>query len=173
MVRLLPETPREADKTADATRDLMASEDAGGGDALGEACGLLQTPCAQSVAARPHPVIVSARPGARAQRGCPRHRSARQRAGPHASGERPFHCGCCAGTCEICRPELCPPVEPVIFPAGHAAVTREMMAEPVETVEPVGTPVGPPVEPVGTPVDGTPPPRALATVDSTCPRDGG
>ena len=61
----------------------------------------------------------------------------------------------------------------MIFPAGHAAVTREMMAEPVETVEPVGTPVGPPVEPVGTPVDGTPPPRALATVDSTCPRDGG
>ena len=163
----------EADKTADASRSLVAAEDAGGGDALGEACGLLQTPCAQSVAARPHPVIVSARPGARAQRGCPRHRSAGQHAGPHASGERPFHCGCCAGTCEICRPELCPPVEPVIFPAGHAAVTREMMAEPVETVEPVGTPVGPPVEPVGTPVDGTPPPRALATVDSTCPRDDG
>ena len=31
--------------------------------------------------------------------------------------------------CELCRPELCPPVQPVIFPAGHVAVTREMMAE--------------------------------------------
>ena len=80
-------------------------------------------------AVRAHPDIVSARAGARAQKGCPRHRSAGQIAGPHASGMRPFHCGCCAGTCELCRPELCPPVQPVIFPAGHVAVTREMMAE--------------------------------------------
>ena len=50
MVRLLPETPREADKTADAIKSLVAAEDAGGGDALGEARGLLQTPCAQSAA---------------------------------------------------------------------------------------------------------------------------
>ena len=46
----MPETPREADKTADAIRSLVAAEDAGGGDALGEARGLLQTPCAQSAA---------------------------------------------------------------------------------------------------------------------------
>ena len=50
MARLLPETPREADKTADAIRSLVAAEEAGGGDALGEARGFLQTPCAQSAA---------------------------------------------------------------------------------------------------------------------------
>ena len=42
--------PREADKTQDAIRSLVAAEEAGGGDALGEARGLLQTPCAQSAA---------------------------------------------------------------------------------------------------------------------------
>ena len=53
MARLLhavPEIPREADKTEDAIRLLVAAEEAGGGDALGEARGLLQTPCAQSAA---------------------------------------------------------------------------------------------------------------------------
>ena len=50
MVRLLPETPREADKTEDAIRLLVAAEAAGGGDELGEARGLLQTPCARSAA---------------------------------------------------------------------------------------------------------------------------
>ena len=39
---------------------------------------------------------------------CPRHRRAGQEAGPHDIGVMPFHCGCCAGTCEICRPELDP-----------------------------------------------------------------
>ena len=53
MARLLhaaPEIPRDADKTRDAIRLLVAAEEAGGGDALGEARGLLQTPCAQSAA---------------------------------------------------------------------------------------------------------------------------
>ena len=53
MARLLhgvPEIPREADKTEDAIRLLVAAEGAGGGDELGEARGLLLTPCAQSAA---------------------------------------------------------------------------------------------------------------------------
>ena len=53
MARLLhavPEIPRDADITRDAIRRLVAAEEAGGGDALGEARGLLQTPCAQSAA---------------------------------------------------------------------------------------------------------------------------
>ncbi|MDA8583788.1 hypothetical protein N9L68_06125, partial [bacterium] len=33
---------------------------------------------------------------------CRRHRQAGQEAGPHAFGAKPFTCGCCAGTCEIC-----------------------------------------------------------------------
>ena len=33
---------------------------------------------------------------------CPRHYTAGQEAGPHWKGQKPFHCGCCAGTCEIC-----------------------------------------------------------------------
>ena len=37
---------------------------------------------------------------------CPRHRAAGQRAGEHRLGDRPFHCGCCAGTCELCDPTL-------------------------------------------------------------------
>ena len=41
---------READATQDAIRLLLAAQEAGGGDALGEARGLLQTPCAQSAA---------------------------------------------------------------------------------------------------------------------------
>jgi len=35
---------------------------------------------------------------------CPRHYTAGQKAGPHWKGQKPFHCGCCAGTCEICLP---------------------------------------------------------------------
>ena len=53
MARLLhavPEIPREADKTEDAIRLLVAAQGAGGGDELGEARGLLLTPCAQSAA---------------------------------------------------------------------------------------------------------------------------
>jgi len=53
MARLLHavrEIPREADMTLNAIRLLVAAEEAGGGDALGEARGLLQTPCAQSAA---------------------------------------------------------------------------------------------------------------------------
>ena len=49
-LRAVAEIPREADKTEDAIRLLVAAEEAGGGDALGEARGLLQTPCAQSAA---------------------------------------------------------------------------------------------------------------------------
>ena len=45
-----PEIPRDADKIRDAIRLLVAAEEAGGGDALGESRGLLQTPCAQSAA---------------------------------------------------------------------------------------------------------------------------
>ena len=45
-----PGTPREADKTLNAIRLLVAAEEAGGGDALGEARRLLMTPCAQSAA---------------------------------------------------------------------------------------------------------------------------
>ena len=53
MARLLhavPEIPREEDKTQDAIRLLLAAVEAGGGDALREARGLLLTPCAQSAA---------------------------------------------------------------------------------------------------------------------------
>ena len=35
-------------------------------------------------------------------RQCPRHYRAGQEAGPHHKGHKPFHCGCCAGTCERC-----------------------------------------------------------------------
>ena len=35
---------------------------------------------------------------------CPRHYTAGQEAGPHWKGQKPFHCGCCAGTCERCLP---------------------------------------------------------------------
>ena len=45
-----PEIPREADKARGAIRPLVAAAEGGGGDALGEARGLLQTPCAQSAA---------------------------------------------------------------------------------------------------------------------------
>ena len=50
LLHALPEIPREADKTRDAIRLLVAAEEAGGGDALGEARRLLMTPCAQSAA---------------------------------------------------------------------------------------------------------------------------
>ena len=33
---------------------------------------------------------------------CPRHYRAGREAGPHPMGDKPFHCGCCAGTCERC-----------------------------------------------------------------------
>ena len=35
---------------------------------------------------------------------CPRHRQAGHRAGPHQYLSKPFHCGCCVGTCELCDP---------------------------------------------------------------------
>ena len=35
---------------------------------------------------------------------CPRHRQAGRRAGPHQYLSKPFHCGCCVGTCELCEP---------------------------------------------------------------------
>ena len=35
---------------------------------------------------------------------CPRHRQAGRRAGPHQYLSKPSHCGCCAGTCELCDP---------------------------------------------------------------------
>jgi hypothetical protein len=37
---------------------------------------------------------------------CPRHRQAGRRAGPHQYLSKPFHCGCCVGTCELCHPSL-------------------------------------------------------------------
>ena len=37
---------------------------------------------------------------------CPRHRQAGRRAGPHQYLSKPFHCGCCVGTCELCNPSL-------------------------------------------------------------------
>ena len=37
---------------------------------------------------------------------CPRHRQAGRRAGPHQYLSKPFHCGCCVGTCELCDPSL-------------------------------------------------------------------
>ena len=55
---------------------------------------------------------------------CPRHRRAGQEAGPHRMGEKLYHCGCCAGTCELCRPELnfqeplCEEATPVIREYG-------------------------------------------------------
>ena len=38
---------------------------------------------------------------------CPMHRLAGQEAGPHPS-QTVMVCGCCAGTCELCDPELDP-----------------------------------------------------------------
>jgi len=35
---------------------------------------------------------------------CPRRRQAGRRAGPHQYLSKPFHCGCCMGTCELCDP---------------------------------------------------------------------
>ena len=35
---------------------------------------------------------------------CPRHRQAGREAGPHQYLSKPFHCGCCVGTCELCDP---------------------------------------------------------------------
>ena len=35
---------------------------------------------------------------------CPRHRQAGREAGPHQYLSKPFHCGCCVGTCELCHP---------------------------------------------------------------------
>ena len=37
---------------------------------------------------------------------CPRHCQAGRRAGPHQYLSKPFHCGCCVGTCELCDPSL-------------------------------------------------------------------
>ena len=37
---------------------------------------------------------------------CPRHRQAGREAGPHQYLSKPFHCGCCVGTCELCDPSL-------------------------------------------------------------------
>ena len=37
---------------------------------------------------------------------CPRHRRAGREAGEHQYGSKPFHCGCCVGTCELCDPSL-------------------------------------------------------------------
>ena len=37
---------------------------------------------------------------------CPRHRQAGREAGPHQYLSKPFHCGCCVGTCELCHPSL-------------------------------------------------------------------
>ena len=49
-MRWAPGTPREAERTQYAFDALVRAEEAGGGDALGESRGLLQTPCAQSAA---------------------------------------------------------------------------------------------------------------------------
>ena len=35
---------------------------------------------------------------------CPQHCEAGRRAGPHQYLSKPFHCGCCVGTCELCDP---------------------------------------------------------------------
>ena len=37
---------------------------------------------------------------------CPRHRRAGREAGEHQYRSKPFHCGCCVGTCELCDPSL-------------------------------------------------------------------
>jgi hypothetical protein len=37
---------------------------------------------------------------------CPRHHQAGREAGPHQYLSKPFHCGCCVGTCELCDPSL-------------------------------------------------------------------
>ena len=37
---------------------------------------------------------------------CPRHREDGREAGPHQYLSKPFHCGCCVGTCELCEPSL-------------------------------------------------------------------
>ena len=37
---------------------------------------------------------------------CPQHCQAGRRAKPHQYLSKPFHCGCCVGTCELCDPSL-------------------------------------------------------------------
>ena len=37
---------------------------------------------------------------------CPRHRRADREAREHQYGSKPFHCGCCVSTCELCDPSL-------------------------------------------------------------------
>jgi hypothetical protein len=39
---------------------------------------------------------------------CPCHYAAGKEAGPHDHWDKDMQCGCCAGTCEQCRPELDP-----------------------------------------------------------------
>ena len=50
LLHAVPEISQEADTTEYAIRLLVAAQGAGGGDELGEARGLLLTPCAQSAA---------------------------------------------------------------------------------------------------------------------------
>ena len=41
-----------------------------------------------------------------ASKECPRHREDGREAGPHQYLSKPFQCGCCVGTCELCHPSL-------------------------------------------------------------------
>ena len=64
-------------------------------------------------------------PGYDSQASCPRHYAAGKEAGPHVLGDKDMQCGCCAGTCEQCRPELDPrrprsiPIAGEYSPAQH------------------------------------------------------
>ena len=63
---------------------------------------------------RPRPILNDLGPVAlprigkkeRFSKPCPRHRQAGREAGPHQYLSKPFHCGCCVGTCELCDPSL-------------------------------------------------------------------
>ena len=46
-----------------------------------------------------------------------------KKAGPHALGEKDRQCGCCAGTCEQCRPELGPRRGGHVSLPGHPALS--------------------------------------------------
>ena len=58
---------------------------------------------------------------------CPRHRQAGRRAGPPQYLSKPFHCGCCVGTCELCDPTLYalpPPPPPEALEAAASSDRR-------------------------------------------------
>jgi hypothetical protein len=91
---------------------------------------------------------------------CPQCRSAAQGVPPHEVDDQPHACGCCAGTCELCNPELQlsslstpQPVAPTSdhIPADNRRVTSlsegattEWVDNPLNCMLPIGEHLWPP-----------------------------